>query len=164
MRKILKYLGYVLLAGLVIIQFFRPTKNVGGDQQDLDVSTIYKVPDDVKQLLSEACYDCHSNNTRYPWYAEVQPIAWWLDDHIQEGKKELNFNQFADYSLRRQYRKLEEVIDEVKENKMPLESYTWVHGNAKLSVEQRAKITTWAESVRETMRKTYPADSLARKR
>lgn len=164
MRKIFKYLGYVLLGGLIIIQFFRPTKNLGSDQEDQDISTIYKVPDSVHQLLKSTCYDCHSNTTQYPWYAEIQPVAWWLDDHIQEGKKELNFNLFASYSPRRQYRKLEEIVEEVKEGEMPLDSYTWVHRDAKLTIEQRASITSWAEGVRETMRSMYPADSLQRKK
>ena len=164
MRKILKYVGYALLGGLIIIQFFRPTKNIGSDQEDQDISTIYKVPDSVHQLLKSTCYDCHSNTTQYPWYAEIQPVAWWLDDHIQEGKKELNFNLFASYSPRRQYRKLEEIVDEVKEGEMPLDSYTWVHRDAKLTTEQRASITNWAEGVRETMRGMYPADSLQRKK
>lgn len=164
LKKLLKYLGYTLLGGLIIIQFFRPAKNIGSDQQDEDIVTVYKVPDDVQQLLKSTCYDCHSNNTNYPWYAEVQPIAWWLDDHVQEGKKELNFNRFASYSPRRQYRKLEEIVDEVKEGEMPLNSYTWVHREADLTPEQRAKITTWAEGVREVMRGMYPADSLQRKK
>lgn len=164
MRKIFKYLGYALLGGLIIIQFFRPTKNIGSDQEDQDISTIYKVPDSVHQLLKSTCYDCHSNTTQYPWYAEIQPVAWWLDDHIQEGKKELNFNLFASYSPRRQYRKLEEIVEEVKEGEMPLDSYTWVHRDAKLTIEQRASITSWAEGVRETMRSMYPADSLQRKK
>lgn len=164
MRKILKYVGYALLGGLIIIQFFRPTKNIGSDQQDEDIAMVYKVPDDVHQLLKSSCYDCHSNNTVYPWYAEIQPVAWWLDDHVQEGKKELNFNLFASYTPRRQYRKLEEIVEEVKEGKMPLDSYTWVHRDAKLTTEQRASITNWAEGVREMMRGMYPADSLKRKK
>ena len=144
----------VLLAVLVIIQFIHPKKNKAEGVQ----------PADVKTILAKACYDCHSNNTRYPWYANLQPLHWWLEKHIKNGKKEINFDDYTNKSLRYQYHKMEEVIEQVKEGEMPLNSYTWIHKDAKLTTEEKAKITGWAQSVLDTMKATYPIDSLIRKK
>lgn len=156
----------VLLALLVvflILQAFRPEKNLSGNKEN-DISTLYTVPAEVDQILVKACNDCHSNKTEYPWYAEVQPVAWWLDDHVKDGKKHLNFNEFASYRLAKQYHKLEEVIDEVKEGEMPLESYTVVHRNANLTMEEKNILVNWSMAVRDTMKARYPADSLIMKK
>ena len=164
MKKILKPLGLVLLAAFIIIQFFRPAKNIASPTAFAkDISTVYYVPDNVQGILKTSCYDCHSNNTLYPWYANVQPFAWWLNDHIVEGKRELNFSVFASYSMRRKYKKMEEVIDQVDDDEMPLSSYTLIHRNAILTKEQKSILTNWASAIRDTMKATFPADSLKRK-
>ncbi len=152
-----------LLVVLIVLQAFRPEKNTSGNKQN-DISTLYPVPENVEQILVKACNDCHSNSTVYPWYAEVQPIAWWLDDHVKDGKKHLNFNEFASYRLAKQFHKLEEVFDEVKGGEMPLESYTVVHGDAKLTTEERNILLDWSVAVRDTMKARFPADSLIMKK
>lgn len=164
LKKIFKRTFQILLLAFIVIQFFRPAKNKAEGISNNDISKIYAVPADVQAILKTSCYDCHSNNTVYPWYAEIQPAAWWLADHIKEGKKELNFSEFASYRIGRQYRKLEEVNKEVKENEMPLESYLWIHKNAKLSNEQRLILVNWVTAVRDTIKANYPADSLVRKK
>jgi hypothetical protein len=161
--KIFKRILLILLVALVAIQFVRPAKNVSTDKSK-NVSTLYAVPVNVDAILTKACNDCHTNNTIYPWYASVQPVTWWLDDHIKEGKKHLNFDEYSTYSLRKQFHKMEEVVEQVKEKEMPLNSYTWVHGDAKLTDEERVTLTTWAQSVMDTMKAHYPIDSLVRKR
>ena len=161
--KIFKRILLILLIALLAIQFVRPAKNESTDKSK-HISTLYTVPDHVNTILTKACNDCHTNNTVYPWYAAVQPVTWWLDDHIKEGKSHLNFDEYSTYNLRKQYHKMEEVIEQVKENEMPLNSYTWVHSNAKLSNEERVALTTWAQSVMDTMKAHYPIDSLIRKR
>ncbi|HLD51856.1 MAG TPA: heme-binding domain-containing protein [Sediminibacterium sp.] len=137
-----KKLLLTLLVILLVLQAFRPEKNITGNKEN-DISSLYPVPENVEQILVKACNDCHSNSTVYPWYAEVQPIAWWLDDHVKDGKKHLNFNEFASYRLAKQYHKLEEVFDEVKGGEMPLESYTVVHRDAKLTDEERTILMDW---------------------
>ncbi len=107
--------------------------------------------------------DCHSNNTRYPWYASIQPLAWWLADHVKDGKKHLNFDEYTQRSLRYQYHKMEETVEMVKEEEMPLPSYTWTHMDARLSNEERVAITGWAQSVMKNMEAQYPMDSLVKK-
>lgn len=156
----------LLFITLAVIQFFHPDKNTDNtpEADENDISKVHYVPSNVRGILQTSCYDCHSNNTNYPWYAELQPIAWWLDNHIKEGKAELNFNEFAAYSPRRQYRKLEEIIEQVKEDEMPLSSYTLAHKDAVLSKDQKVALTTWASTAMDSMKAHYPADSLLRKK
>lgn len=164
LKKILKRTFQILLLAFVVIQFFRPAKNKAEGISNKDISKIYAMPEDVNTILKTSCYDCHSNNTVYPWYAEVQPVAWWLNKHIVDAKKDLNFSEFAGYSIRRQYRKFEEINDLVKKDEMPLDSYLWIHKYAKLSDEQKLTLANWVTSVRDTMKANYPADSLVRKK
>ena len=163
-KKIFKGLFYLLLLGFVIIQFFRPAKNKSEGTSKNDISTLYTVPLDVQNILKTSCNDCHSNNTVYPWYAEIQPVSWWLNSHIEDGKKDLNFSEFATYRIRRQYKKLEEINELVKENEMPLDSYLWIHKDAKLSDQQKLTVANWAEAVRDSIRDKYTTDSLVRKK
>lgn len=166
MKKILKPALLTLLGALIIVQFFHPAKNINEkpDGSEKDISSVYPLPDSVHAILQTSCYDCHSNNTKYPWYSNIQPVAWWLDHHIEEGKREVNFNEFASYRISRQYKKLQDIIDEVKEDEMPLSSYTLIHTDAKLNSQQKNVIINWADSVRSIIRNKYPADSLVREK
>lgn len=153
LRKIL--IG--LLVALVIIQFIRPERNVASAMSANDISTKYTVPDDVNKLLQKACNDCHSNNTVYPWYSNIQPVGWWLQNHVNEGKEELNFSEFATYKNKKAAHKLEEVVELVEEGEMPLESYTIVHKEAKLTNEEKATLVTWAKALHQQI-KSMPAE------
>lgn len=159
----IKKILLILLIAFIAIQFFRPAKNQSDKLGVNDISTKYPVPDSVASILKTSCNDCHSNNTVYPWYAQIQPVAWWLNKHIIDGKKHLNFSIFTSYPIRRQYKKLEEINKEVKENEMPLNSYLWVHGDAKLSTSQKLLLANWVNSLRDSIKANYPPDSLVRK-
>ena len=161
--KIVKKILIGLLVILIIAQAFRPAKNISGDKMK-DISVTYVVPEDVKTILAKACNDCHSNSTRYPWYSEVQPVAWWLNDHIIDGKRHLNFNEFDGYRIAKQYKKLEECIKEVKEGGMPLSSYTLIHKDAVLSDTEKQTLFNWCEVLRDSIKAKYPADSLVIKK
>ena len=164
MKRIFKRILIILLIVFVLIQFIRPEKNRAAGKSPNDISTIYPVPDSIESILKVACYDCHSNNTRYPCYAEIQTVAWWLNDHIVDGKKDLNFSEFAKYRIRKQYVKFEQTEELVKENAMPLSSYTWIHKDAVLSERQKDAIIGWASSIRDSIKAHYPPDSLIRKK
>jgi hypothetical protein len=151
-----------LLVVFIVLQAFRPAKNNTGDKSK-DISLSYPVSDSVTALFNKACNDCHSNNTEYPWYAEVQPLGWWLNDHVIDGKKHFNLNEFSSYRIAKQYHKLEECIEQVKEGEMPLESYTVIHKEARLSEAERETLVAWFESIRDSMKLKYPADSLVSK-
>ena len=164
MKSKLKRVGLILLVCLVVIQFIRPAKNRNTVEANKQITAVAPMPNNVNQILQKACYDCHSNNTTYPWYSNIQPVYFWLNDHIKEGKRELNFDEFASYRLRRQYHKLEEIINEVKEDEMPLSSYTWIHKNAILKTEEKDAIINWATSIMDSMKSKYPIDSLVKKK
>jgi hypothetical protein len=159
----IKKVFIALLIALVVIQFIQPTKNISGEKSK-DITTLYAMPNNVKVIVDKACADCHTNNTQYPWYASVQPVAFWLADHVKEAKSELNFNEFASYRIAKQNHKLEEIIEQVKEKEMPLPSYTIIHKEADLTTEERATLTQWCQSIMDTLKANYPADSLKLKR
>ena len=164
MKRFLKLLLITILALFILIQLYpRPKKNVEKNLNPYDISLTNKTPPGVHKILKVSCYNCHSNNTIYPWYASLQPVAWWLGDHITEGKKELNFSEFGTYSLRRKYKKLDEIIKEVEEDKMPLQNYTRLHHDAKLDTSEKAAILAWANTEYDKMTANYPADSLVKK-
>ena len=154
----------IIVIILIVIQFFKPERNLHAGPQPKAITTQYTVPENVDTIMAKACYDCHSNNTRYPWYANVQPVAWWLNDHINGGKYELNFDEFAAYAPAKQYHKLEEVGDMVNHGRMPLSSYTWIHKDAILTDAEKSTIVNWAEGIRKQMESKYPKDSLVTKR
>lgn len=98
----------------IIIQFIRPSKNKSKQIEANDISAKYAISENVQNILKTSCYDCHSNNTAYPWYAEIQPVGWWLNNHIKDGKDALNFSEFLSYPIRRQYHKLDDINKQIK--------------------------------------------------
>jgi hypothetical protein len=163
-KKILKGIGIAVAALLVIVQFVRPEKNTGGAPTDGDIAATYDVPADIQTILRTSCYDCHSNNTRYPWYAEIQPIGWMLNRHITEGKRELNFSEFASRKPRWQYRKFEEIVEQVEKAEMPLPSYLLAHADARLSDEQKARLISWAREMQLRIKNDHPDESFERRK
>jgi hypothetical protein len=159
-KKILLF----LLAALVVIQFIHPKPNKSKGDQPNYIGKAFPVADDVKAILSKACNDCHSNNTRYPWYSNIQPVDWWMNKHIVKGKKGMNLDEYTNRRLRYQYHKMEDLVEQVKEGKMPLNSYTWIHKDAILSLEEKNSLINWANSVMDTLKAKYPMDSLMRKK
>ncbi len=152
MSKKKKFL-YLLLVIFILIQFFRPERNLGKRETE---NTIF-VSNEVGQILQTSCFDCHSNYTVYPWYTNIQPFGWWMAHHVDEGKDELNFSEFETYSLKRKLHKLEEIKEMVDADEMPLPSYLWIHGDAELSAEQKEVISMWVVDTRK-----YLADTLSR--
>jgi len=132
----------------VAIQFLRPVKNIASGPDPRDITRHHPTPPAVQTLLQNACYDCHSNTTRYPWYAEIQPLSWWLADHVKDGKRSLNFSAFADYSPEKADHKLEEAAAEITEGEMPLASYKLTHADARLTPAQVKLLTDWIDTVR----------------
>lgn len=134
----------VLVLGLIIIiQFIPRHYNISNTIDRKDISEVFETPSEVNAILRNSCYDCHSNNTRYPWYNKVQPVSWYMERHIEEGKKELNFSKFGDYSSRRQKSKLKAVINQIKDGEMPLDSYTLIHRDARLSTSEKKVLYNW---------------------
>jgi len=136
-------LGALVL--FIVIQFIRPARNINGQVLPTDISKLYSIPPNVQASLKTACYDCHSNNTRYPWYMNIQPVGWYLAWHISEGKKELNFSDFGSYSQRKQKGKFKSIANTIKDNEMPLSSYSLIHKDAELTTGEKAQLIDWAQ-------------------
>jgi hypothetical protein len=138
--------GFIVV--LLFIQLFRiDTTNPKSDPAQ-DFIYVTKPEKVVADILTRACYDCHSNNSKYPWYSQVAPISWWLKNHINEGREELNFSLWAGFSPKKKDRKMEEAIELVKEGEMPLNTYTWAHKEARLTPEEKTLIVNWFQSQR----------------
>ena len=154
----------VLLVLLIIIQFIHPSRNISKGEQPNNISRAFNVPTEVRTVLDKACMDCHSNNTRYRWYFKIQPLDWWLTHHINEGKQELNFDEYTNKPLRYQYHRMESTVDQIKKDEMPLNSYLWVHKDAVLTDSEKNVLISWAQGITNEMKAKYPADSLVRKK
>ena len=128
--KIVKIIGLFLLVTLVGIQFFPTSRNQSDTIPRTDFMLVNDVPEQIKNKLQVSCYDCHSNNTAYPWYNKVQPVAWLLENHVKEGRAELNFNEWDSLSSRRKASKLKSIISQIENDEMPLASYTLIHSDA----------------------------------
>ena len=130
------------------MQFIRPDKNEGGYDSLAPFLAETKPTASVQATLQSACYDCHSNQTRYPWYNNIAPVSYWLADHVEEGTEHLNFSEWSSYSVKRKDHKLEEVAEEVEKGEMPLNEYTWSHAEAKLSDQQIKELIQWVNAAR----------------
>ncbi len=142
-----------ILVIVVVIQFIHPARNQSGQGMPNDISKIVAMPEDVQGILKKACYDCHSNNTEYPWYTNIQPIHWFMNYHIVSGKEELNFNEFGTYTPRRQQSKLRSIENSLKDGTMPLSSYTLIHRNAILSEVEKSQIINWVQKSKDSLKK-----------
>ena len=145
MKRIVKIIGIVLITIFIIIQIIPRDHNENAAIPVNDITKIYTVPVNVGAILKKSCYDCHSDHTAYPWYAQLQPFRFMLDRHIREGKAELNFSEFGTYSSRKQRSKLRAIGESLEEGSMPLSSYTLIHRNAILTKEDKALLMNWAK-------------------
>ncbi len=141
----------LIIVALVGIQFIPISRNVSKDVPSTDFILTFKPADNVSDILKTSCYNCHSNNTDYPWYSHIQPVGLLIENDINNGKDELNLSEFGDYSTRKQKSKLTTMISEIEENEMPLPSYTFIHHDAKLSMEDKKAVTGFLESLKDSI-------------
>jgi hypothetical protein len=146
--KIFKYILIGLFVLLVIIQFFPAEKPAVAINNPNDIHKEVLISPEVSKMLRNACYDCHSNETVYPWYASIAPISWLVIHDIEEGRKELNFSEWIPYTLRRKNHKLDEIVELVESGEMPMKIYTPLHPEAKLTEEQKAALISWAKNLK----------------
>lgn len=141
-------IGIVVLILLILAQFFSPEKNEGNLKSVEPFLADTNPSEQVKTILKESCYDCHSNITQYPAYYSITPVNYWMAHHIEEGKEHLDFSEWESYSAKKKEHKLEEIAEEVEEKEMPLASYTWTHSEAKLTKAQIDAVMEWANLAR----------------
>jgi hypothetical protein len=141
MKRVIGIVVIVLVVAFVAIQF------VPVERTNPAVTAALVAPEPVAGILKRSCYDCHSNETRWPWYAHVAPVSWLVADDVVKGRKELNLSAWGEYSKAKQASKAESIAEEVEEGRMPLPKYVRIHGDAKLSAEDVKAIREWADGV-----------------
>jgi len=138
----------LIIAGLfILIQFIRPAKNESSAPTPLSLKAQYGLPDSIDRVLKVACNDCHSNHSTYPWYDEIQPVTWFVTYHISGGKRHLNFDEFASYPIKKQVKRLKDIVKTLEADAMPLHSYSRVHRDARLNAAQKQLLCDWATSL-----------------
>ena len=152
MKKIIKKILFIGLIIFLLMQLYQPARN-NGFEQDItaDFTKVYNVPKNVEVVLRTSCYDCHSNNTNYPWYSTIQPVLFFMGNHIKEGKENLNFNEWGKYSKRRQNSKLESISKQIQSDQMPLTSYTVLHKNTVLNTNQKELVINWINEIKDSL-------------
>lgn len=150
MKKWSVIIGSVLILVVIVIQFFRPEKNNSPVSTD-DLIFNVQIPNGVKRTLVNACYDCHSNQTRYPWYSNIAPVSWLLANHIKEGKAHLNFSEWKKYSKREQISHLSDICEVVENGEMPLKGYAFMHSDAIILEYQVKELCAWTEEAAKTI-------------
>ena len=149
--KVVKKIALVLLVAFVGIQFIPTERNQSDSVPSTDFMLVNNVPENIQKKLQVSCYDCHSNNTQYPWYNKIQPVAWFLEDHVKEGKAELNFNEWDSLSNRRKASKLKSIISQIEDDKMPLSSYTLIHRDATFSDTEKQELIQWMTQLKDSI-------------
>ena len=156
MKKIIKKILFIGLIIFLLMQLYQPARNLGYEQ---DITTnftkMYNVPKNVEAIVRTSCYDCHSNNTNYPWYSNVQPVGFFMEHHIKEAKEDLNFSEWGNYSKRKQENKLDRIVKQIKSDEMPLASYTLIHKNARLTTVQKEEIMDWLSKIKDSISSQY---------
>ncbi|MBD0776881.1 heme-binding domain-containing protein [Maribacter sp. ANRC-HE7] len=149
--KILRVIAWIALVAFIVIQFFPTEKNTNYTTPKTDFMVVNNVPSKIENQLKVSCYDCHSNNTEYPCYNKIQPVAWYLKDHVKEGKAELNFNEWGNYSDRRKNSKLRSIIKQIENGEMPMDSYTLMHRDAMLSKYDKNNVIAYITRLKDSL-------------
>ncbi|MDO6600122.1 MULTISPECIES: heme-binding domain-containing protein [Flavobacteriaceae] len=149
--KTVKIILLILLVAFVGIQFIPTERNQTDIVPVTDFMLVNNVPNNIKNKLQVSCYDCHSNNTKYPWYNKIQPVAWFLEEHIKDGKKELNFSEWESLSNRRKASKLRSIIKQIESGEMPLNSYTLIHKDAKFSKVETNEMINFITQLKDSL-------------
>lgn len=152
MKKVFKKIVIIAFIVFLLMQLYQPVRNIQyGPVPAMDISKTYVIPVNVETILKTSCYDCHSNNINYPWYSNIQPIRLFMDSHIKEGKENLNFSEWGNYSSRKQGNKLNEISKQIEKGEMPLTSYTLIHRNAILTPVQKEEVIDWIDKMKDSL-------------
>ncbi|MEQ8907739.1 MAG: heme-binding domain-containing protein [Vicingaceae bacterium] len=137
----------LIILVFAILQLFRGENRPYQDPTENDLFAVEKAPEGIELYMKNNCYDCHSNQVNHPWYSEIAPVSWWVQDHVEEGSEHLNFSEWGKYSAKKKAHKMEEAVEEVEEEEMPLLSYTLIHREAILESDEKEALLAWFKSI-----------------
>ena len=147
MKRIGRVSLYILLGSFILIQFLRVDKNVSDEVSPFDFLEVNAdMPDMLQASFKTSCYDCHSNNTNYPWYAHLAPFSWIIDQHIRNGKSEMNFASYGTLDDRHKIGLLNDICEAVSDSTMPPQNYLMLHRDAILTPGEITAICEWTET------------------
>lgn len=139
MKKTLLIISIILIS----IQFIRPDKNREIQPTKNDITANLMIPLEIQEILKTSCYDCHSNNTVYPWYNHIAPISWLIAKHINKGKEHLNFSEWKKYNFNQKNHILDEIEEVIQKNEMPLKSYLLMHHDGTITQQEKEWLLEW---------------------
>ena len=148
-KKRLIWLIIILL--IVLIQFIPNDKPEVILSNENDLIYNNKLPESAENILRTSCYDCHSNESLYPWYSYIAPVSWLVVRDIKVGREELNFSEWESQSKMDKAKNIDKIIDEVSDEEMPMAIYTLIHTDAKLTAEDRQLLVDWADNYAESL-------------
>lgn len=151
LKKIkIKKVLFIFLIIFCLIQFIRIDKTTKPINTSKDLVAITAPDIEITNILKKACYDCHSNQPTFPWYTNIAPVSWWIKHHIDEGSHHLNFSEWGTFSVKKKNHKIEECVELLESNEMPMNSYTWMHKEAKLTNDERLALVNYFKGLKET--------------
>jgi hypothetical protein len=146
--RILRWLVVLFAAGFVIIQFFRMPRTNPAIDPNQTIESHLQVSPQAAAIMDRSCNDCHSNKTRWPWYANVAPVSWFVIGHVDDGRRDMNFSNWGSYDKDKQSRRLRDMCELVQDGEMPLSTYTPLHPGSTLSAEDKKMLCDWANAER----------------
>ncbi len=146
----IKKVVLMLIVVFCLIQAIRIDKTITPIDTSKDLISITAPDVETTDILKKACYDCHSNQPTFPWYTNVAPVSWWIKHHIDEGRHHLNFSEWSTFSAKKKNHKIEECVEMLESNEMPMNSYTCMHKEAKLTNDQRLALVNYFKGLKET--------------
>lgn len=147
MKKWIQRSALLVMLIFAVLQILPRNKPENKEVGEMDIILFEKPPMEISKILKAACYDCHSNQSVHPWYSDIAPVSWWLDDHIEDARKHLNLSEWGNYSAEKKAHKGEEGVEEIEEGEMPLFSYQIAHSEARLSQEEQELLMNWFASI-----------------
>ena len=151
MKKTFKIGLYVLIILFLLIQIYCPERTRTDEITKDHLTKVMNVPDNVQSILKHSCYNCHSEQTEWPWYSNVAPVSWLVISDVTGARAKMNFSQFGKYAKDKQAIKLSRICDRITDKDMPPTKYTMIHTDAVLSQEDRDILCKWANAVSDTL-------------
>lgn len=151
MKKVIRWTGLGLLVVFAVMQFIRSDRSNPPVDPSKTLYAVLPVPDDVRQVLERSCFDCHSNETRWPWYSSLAPAMWVVAHDVEEGREHLNFSEFATYKSLRAIAKLDMICEQMINKNMPMPAYVVLHPGAEVSSREIDLVCDWVETVRDSL-------------
>jgi len=150
-KKLFKWILVIFILCIIIVQVFRPERFSSNELTRDDITKMYPVPDNVQKILKRSCYDCHSNQTVWPWYTNVAPVSWLVADDVNSGRRKMNFSEWGKVTVSKQSTKLQKICDELNDNAMPLPKYLLIHRDAVLSKDEKDILCNWANALADSL-------------